>query len=122
MPEHLFYDDYSEGLHPAIMQALVDQNEGQMPGYGKDELSALAQERIRDEFQQDVDVHFVASGTLANRVCLAAMLRPYEGVISPDGGHIFINEAGAIENTGHKIIPAPAPDGKLTPQLIDAAM
>jgi threonine aldolase len=50
------------------------------------------------------------------------MLRPHQGVIAPVSGHVAIHEAGAIEATGHKVITVVAPDGKLTPALIDEAL
>jgi threonine aldolase len=119
---HLFYDDYSEGVHPALLDALVRCNDDQQPGYGRDAHSELAAERIAAHFQRPVDVHFVTGGTQANQICLAAMLRPHQGVIAPLSGHIAIHEAGAIEATGHKVLTVSSPDGKLTPRLIDEAL
>jgi threonine aldolase len=119
---HLFYDDYSEGVHPALLDALVRCNDDQQAGYGRDAHSELAAERIAAHFQRPVDVHFVTGGTQANQICLAAMLRPHQGVIAPLSGHIAIHEAGAIEATGHKVLTVSSPDGKLTPRLIDEAL
>jgi threonine aldolase len=119
---HLFYDDYSEGAHPALLEELARCNDDQQLAYGRDLHSMLAAERIAALFGRPVDVHFVAGGTQANQICLAAMLRPHQGVIAPVSGHIAIHEAGAIEATGHKIITVPAADGKLTPALIDEAL
>jgi len=118
----LFYDDYSEGAHPALLEALARWNDDQQLAYGRDVHSMAAAERIAELVGRPVDVHFVAGGTQANQVCLAAILRPHQGVIAPVSGHIAIHEAGAIEATGHKIITVPAADGKLTPALIDEAL
>ena len=52
-------------------------------------------------------------GTQANATVLDALLRPYEGVISADTGHICIHEVGAIEHGGHKVLALPGKDGKI---------
>jgi threonine aldolase len=119
---HTFFDDYSEGAHPALLEELARCNDDQQLAYGRDEYCMVASARIAGLFERPVDVHFVAGGTQANQVCLASLLRPHQGVIAPVSGHIAIHEAGAIEATGHKIITVPAADGKLTPALIDEAL
>jgi hypothetical protein len=40
----MFLDDYSEGAHPAVLEALVAHNGGQEFGYGEDRYSRLAAE------------------------------------------------------------------------------
>lgn len=122
MSGRLFYDDYSEGAHPALIEELIRCNDDQQLAYGCDEHCRVAAERIAGLFGRPVGVHFVAGGTQANQVCLASILRPHQGVIAPVSGHIAIHEAGAIEATGHKIITVPAADGRLTPALIDEAL
>jgi len=59
-------------------------------------------------------VHFFTGGTIANLTVIAAILKPYEGVISADTGHINVHETGAIEATGHKVLTIPSADGKIT--------
>lgn len=119
-----FLDDYSEGAHPDILRVLGESNHIQLPAYGDDVFSAEAAARIRarlgDRFAGAI--HFVASGTMANLVSIAACLRPHEAVIAANTGHIVSREAGAIEATGHKIITVPSVDGKLTPEHIGAAL
>ncbi len=114
--KYLFFNDYSEGAHPKILQALLETNQTQEAGYGLDSVSLDARELIRAHTgSQEHDVHFVSGGTQANLLVLGALLKPHEGVISAESGHINVHEAGAIEATGHKIIPVKAKDGKLTP-------
>lgn len=120
--KHLFYDDYSEGAHPEILQAVVASNDGQQSGYGNDEYCALAATRIADRVGNNPDVHFIAGGTAANQIALAAILRPHEGVIAPATAHINVHEAGAVEATGHKVIAVESPEGKLTPALIQQGL
>ena len=42
-----FKNDYAEGAHPAILEALVRTNTVQQAGYGYDSYSAAAKELIR---------------------------------------------------------------------------
>ena len=42
-----FENDYSEGAHPKLLQALMDTNFVQQVGYGEDEYSLRAKEKIR---------------------------------------------------------------------------
>lgn len=117
--KYLFFDDYSEGAHPEILKALAEANDGQQAGYGLDEYSKLAAQRIAKALKADADVHFIMGGTQANQIGLASILRHHEGVIAADVAHINTHEAGAIEATGHKIIAVPSKDGKLTPDDIE---
>jgi threonine aldolase len=118
---HLLYDDYSEGAHPAILDAIREANSGQEMGYGHDSHSALAARRIIGALGVDADVQFVSGGTQANLIGLAAMLRPHEGVVAAQTAHINVNETGAVEATGHKVITLPSADGKVTAAMIDEA-
>ena len=114
--KHLFFDDYSEGAHPRILEALQRTNLQQEPGYVMDSFAVQATKLIREKFGvPEADVHFVASGTHANLCVLSAMLKPYESVIAADSGHINQHEAGAIEATGHKINTVKGYDGKVSP-------
>jgi threonine aldolase len=113
----LFTNDYTEGCHPAILEALARTNLLQQVGYGFDEFSAQAIELLRAQLGNPAaDVHFVHGGTMANLLVLNAFLKSYESVIAAQTGHIFVHEAGAIEATGHKIEVATTPDGKLRPE------
>ncbi|HYX28420.1 MAG TPA: beta-eliminating lyase-related protein [Pyrinomonadaceae bacterium] len=118
--KYLFFDDYSEGAHPRILDALARTNLQQEPGYVMDSFAIEAREFIRQRFGvPDADVHFVSSGTQANLVVLSAMLKPYESVIAADSGHINQHETGAIEATGHKINTVLGDQGKIRPNEID---
>jgi len=118
----MFYDDYSEGAHPAVVEALVAHNGGQELGYGLDRYSRLAAERISTEVGRDCEVHFLTGGTQTNLTCLGAFLRSHEAVIAAQSAHINVHETGAVEATGHRILQVGAPFGKLTPDLIDTVL
>ena len=117
--KYSFKNDYSEGAHPRILDALIKYNLTQQNGYGLDEYSLNAAKFIRDKCAApNASVHFVSGGTQANLTVISAFLRPHESVVSALTGHIFTNESGAIEATGHKIHGVETADGKLRPQDI----
>ncbi|MGL5381698.1 threonine aldolase family protein [Clostridium sp.] len=110
-----FKNDYSEGAHPQILESLVKSNLNQQDGYGEDEFCLKAKGLIREKAKnENIDVHFISGGTQTNLISIAAFLRPYEGCISANTGHIFVNETGAIECTGHKVITVNSSNGKIT--------
>lgn len=118
----LFHNDYNEVCHPAILKALNESAAQQFPGYGVDELCGRAASRIKALCNNDaLYVHFLVGGTQTNLTVIAASLRPYQGVISADTGHINVHETGAIEATGHKVLSLHSPDGKLTADQIRKA-
>lgn len=114
-----FANDYSEGAHPRILEALMNHNLNQNPGYGHDEHCGRAAALIKEECgREDIDVHFIPGGTQTNLLVIASALRPHEAVICAATGHINCHETGAIEATGHKILTVPSGDGKVTvPEL-----
>ena len=119
-----FTNDYSEGAHPRILDAMVRTNlEGNF-GYSTDPHSKHAHELIRAAIgRPDADVHILVGGTQTNATCLCAFPRPHEAAIAASTGHICVHETGAIEATGHKCIAMPAaPGGKLTPDAVRAAV
>lgn len=110
----LFDNDYTEGAHPKILERLVETNMEQASGYGTDRFSENARNSIKKACERDdIHVHLLSSGTQTNLIIIRAGLRPYQGVISADTGHILHLEAGAIEAIGHKIIPVKNEDGKI---------
>ena len=114
-----FNSDYLEGAHPSVMARLNETNMVQTVGYGEDEYCAAAREKIRAVCQApEADVHFLVGGTQTNTTVIASILRPWQGVLSADSGHINCHEAGAIESTGHKVITLPAAEGKITAQQV----
>ncbi len=115
----LFQSDYQEAADARVLQALQEAGSRQMPGYGDDTLTPQVKQQIRTLCQApDADVHFFVGGTQINLTVIAAALRPMEGVISSDLGHINVHETGAIEATGHKVLTLASTDGKITARQI----
>lgn len=118
-----FRNDYSEGAHPRVLQALMDSNLEQTVGYGLDPRCKTAANTIRSLCNApDAAVHFLVGGTQTNMLVIESLLQPYEAVISAHTGHVNVHETGAIEATGHKVCTAYAPDGKLTPALVESVV
>lgn len=114
-----FNSDYLEGAHPALMAKLNETNMVQTIGYGEDEYCAAARVKIQNACQApEADVHFLVGGTQTNTTVIAAVLRPWQGVLCAVSGHINCHEAGAIESTGHKVITLPTTNGKITAQQV----
>jgi threonine aldolase len=116
-----FSNDYSEGAHPAVLDKLLATNLEQTPGYGVDDYCLTAAGLIKVRCRRpDADVHFLVGGTQTNMTVISACLRPHQGVVSADTGHINTHESGAIEATGHKVLAVKSPDGKLTAAQVQA--
>ena len=110
-----FTSDYMEGAHPAILKRLAETNMVKTAGYGLDEYSEAARDKVRTACgAPEADVFFLAGGTQANAVMTDALLRSYQGVISAQTGHINGHEAGAIEAGGHKVLALPHKNGKIS--------
>lgn len=117
-----FLSDYSQGAHPAVMEALISTNMEHSDGYGADRHCEHAARMIKDMIgREDCTVHMMVGGTPCNLTVIATALRPYESVIALRTGHIYSHETGAIEATGHRVIAMDGENGKLTPELIDLA-
>ena len=119
----LFHNDYSEGCHEKLMEALVRTNMEQTPGYSEDSYCASAAARIRQCCgREDIAVHFLVGGTQTNLTVIAASLRAHQGVLCADSGHVNTHETGAIEATGHRVLGLPSVYGKICGEQITEYM
>ncbi len=110
-----FECDYLEGADAQVLAALCRTNEEQNPGYGEDAHCYSARAQIAALCGVSADgVHFFSGGTQVNLTVIAAALRPIEGVLCADSGHINVHESGAIEATGHKVLALPGSAGKIS--------
>lgn len=111
----LYFDcDYMEGAHPAILQRMMETNMEHTYGYGKDAYCESAKAKIRTACQcPEAEIYFLVGGTQTNATVIRGFLKPFEGVIAADTGHIGVHEAGAIESGGHKVLTIPHKNGKL---------
>lgn len=116
MQKRLYFScDYLEGAHPSVLQRLAETNLEKAPGYGLDRWCASAREKIRTACRApEAEVFFLVGGTQTNAVVIGGFLKSYQGVVTPESGHINTHEAGAIELGGHKVLPLPQKNGKLS--------
>ena len=112
-----FECDYNCGAHPKVLKKLIETNLVPQSGYGFDDYSQSAKEKIRLACScPDADIFFLVGGTQSNAVVIDTLLNSYEGVVCADTGHISTHEAGAIEACGHKVLTLPNHRGKICPE------
>ncbi len=117
-----FGSDNHAGVLPEVLAAIGAANEGHASAYGHDEITARAEQRIREELGEDCHAFFVFNGSGANVLSMRAVLRPWEGVVCPESAHLNTDEGGAPEAWGIKLLTVPTPDGKLTPELVSTRL
>ena len=117
-----FECDYGEGAAQPVLDLLQKTNLEQTPGYGEDAYCEQARALIRELCAAPgAGVHFLVGATQANLTIIDAALKPWQGVLCADSGHIHVHETGAVEATGHKCLPLPGHDGKITAAQVQAA-
>lgn len=112
-----FENDYCAAAHPEVLQRLAALGMNKYQGYGCDELSASAGQRIAAACGlnpgQAQQIFLLCGGTQTNQVVISALLHPVQGVLAVDTGHISLHEAGAVEASGHKVLQLPGVNGKM---------
>jgi len=124
MARYDFASDNTAPAAPEAMAALIEANSGFTSGYGTDDISRRAADLIRAELDADAEVRFVASGTAANALSLAALCRPFESVIAHDHAHICTDETGAPGFFGHGLglVPIAGASGRMELAGLQAAL
>ena len=119
----VFVSNYLEGVDPARLKKLAETNRGGCAGYGLDEYSETAREKIRKVCNApEAEVHFQVGGTQTNATVIGALLASYQGVIAAETGHVSSHEAGAIEAGGHKVLTIPQTDGKISAEKVEEVL
>lgn len=115
-----FGSDNNSGVHPRILQAISDANVDHTVAYGDDEWTRCAENVVKDMLgENDIQPVFVFNGTGANVIALQACALPFHSIICAATAHIAVDECGApVKLTGASLKEIPAPDGKLTPDLV----
>jgi threonine aldolase len=116
-----FFSDNAAAVHPAVLEAMAHANHVDT-AYDGDALSKSLDGVFSDLFETPVAAIWVASGTAANALALAALCPPYRGIVCHRDSHIENDEAGAPEfyTSGAKLILADGPGAKLSPASIAA--
>lgn len=115
-----FGSDNHSGVHPLIMDAIVNANKGYNPAYGEEEYSEEILSQIESMFGGDSKAYFLFNGTGTNIFCLATMLHSSEAILCADTAHINVDECGAPEKfIGSKIVPLNHINGKIYPDEVN---
>ncbi|GLS17381.1 L-threonine aldolase [Labrys miyagiensis] len=119
-----FASDNWAGASPRIIDALTRGAGGIAPAYGNDDLTRELKARLSSLFGRDVGLLFAATGTAANSLALSALSPSYGAIYAHQDAHIVGDEAGAPEffTHGARLIPLAGPAGKLTPEVLEAAV
>ena len=119
-----FASDNTAPAAPEAMAALVEANQGYASGYGTDHVTARAADLVREMLDADAEVRFVASGTAANAISLAALCRPFESVLAHEHAHVCTDETGApgYFGQGLGLIGLPGASGKIEPGSLEAPL
>ena len=111
-------DNYS-GIHPEVLSALSIANGGHCSSYGNDPYTKELQSLVKATFGPNAEAFPTLTGTGSNVIALHALLERHESVICASSAHVVVDEGGAPERAGIKLLIVDTPDGKLTPELID---
>lgn len=114
-----FASDNNSGVHPLVMQAVIDANQAHAVGYGDDPWTERAAEAIRKSFGSSAIPFFVFNGTGANTIAIKAMTRSYHAVLAANTAHIVVDECGAPARfSSTALVSIDTTDGKLSPELL----
>jgi threonine aldolase len=113
-----FASDNCAGVHPEVMEAIAAVNEGHATAYGGDPWTARAQQRFREHFGPAARAFPVFNGTAANVLSVEALTHPWQAVVCARTAHLNVDECGAPERAGRKLLTLDTPDGRLTPELV----
>lgn len=106
-----------------MLEALARANAADS-AYDGDALSARLGDAFSEIFETQVTALWVATGTAANALALAALCPPWRGVLAHEDAHVANDEAGAPEffSGGGKLILCGGAGAKMTPAGIDARL
>lgn len=115
-----FGSDNNSGVHPRMLQAIIDANKDHTIGYGDDKWTREAENAVKNMIgTDDIEPFFVFNGTGANVMALQACTLPFHSIICASTAHIAVDECGApVKFTGCALKEIATPDGKLTPELV----
>jgi threonine aldolase len=118
-----FFSDNAASVHPAVFEAMAQANHVDT-AYDGDARSRSLDAAFSQLFETEVAVLWIATGTAANSLALAAMCPPFRGIVCHRDAHIQNDEAGApgFYSGGAKLLCAGGDGAKLTPYTINALL
>lgn len=123
-PRHDFASDNVASAAPEALQAILDHNAGFAAAYGADAVTRRAAELVRELLDADAEVRFLANGTAANALGLAALARPFEAALCHQHAHVATDETGApgLFGGGLGLIPLAGASGRIDRTALAAAL
>ncbi len=110
-----FRSDNNAGITPEALRAISDAAGGHETAYGDDACTARAVAAFETLFGKDIAVFFVASGTAANALAIAALTEPWQQIVCHEHSHVNDDESTAPERlTQCRVAPIRAGVRKLT--------
>lgn len=120
-----FTSDNASGMAPEVLSAVTAANQGYARSYGADPIMDGVRDALREVFEApEAAVYLVATGTVANSLCLALACPPWGAVFCHRHAHIAEDECGAPEFYSHgaKLVLVDGAHGRMEPALLDAAI
>lgn len=119
-----FASDNWAGAAPEIVEAVAREATGFAASYGVSDTDRAIEARFSELFEREVAVFFVATGTAANSLGLAAVEKPGGAVFCHREAHIVEDECGAVEfqTGGARLMQLDGPHAKLEPRTLARAI
>lgn len=118
-----FFSDNAAAACPEVLAALHEANRLDT-AYDGDAWSRRLNGAFSALFGTEVEALWVATGTAANSLALAALCPPYGSILCHRDAHIQTDECGAPEfyTLGAKLLLGDGPGAKLTPATVEAML
>ena len=118
-----FFSDNAAAACPEVLAALHEANRLDT-AYDGDAWSRRLNGAFSALFGTEVEALWVATGTAANSLALAALCPPYGSILCHRDAHIQTDECGAPEfyTLGAKLLLGDGPGAKLTPAAVEAML
>ncbi|MEO0032583.1 MAG: hypothetical protein RIS94_2341 [Pseudomonadota bacterium] len=118
-----FFSDNAAAVHPRVWAAM-QAADAPDSAYDGDTLSHRLDDAFSDLFGTECAALWVATGTAANCLALAAMVPPHGAAVCHREAHIEVDEGGApgFYTHGAKLLLAEGEGAKMTPAAIRAVI
>ena len=119
-----FLSDNAAPVAPAILDAIVQANEGFARPYGDDDWTRSVEHRLAELFEHEVAMFLVPTGTAANALALNHVAPPWGAVLCHADSHVATDECGAPEffGGGLKLVELPGENGKITTETLKRSL
>jgi threonine aldolase len=122
-PPMRFFSDNAAAACPEVLAAIAEANRIDA-AYDADAWSRRLDGALSELFEREVEALWVATGTAANGLALAALAPPHGRILCHRDAHIEVDECGAPEfySGGAKLLLGDGDGAKLTPATVEAML